>query len=180
MRFYDTLLLTAAETFIEIGQTIWCQIHRFQMSPCAERLRNSLTLPVHTGGTGSHNPNISSTQNLGFVWKEMEVLKTLPGYESTFLHQVLAAIPSKSLYHTINVIPEKANSGRCKLPVSWGKEKGRNPDRWYPQWENSTKQIMVEHLVSFQLRQKLTTCRHLIQIKHVYLLSAPPPHKNLD
>lgn len=71
-RFCDTLLMTAAETFIEIGQTTCCAMHGFPTFRCAQRLRNSycpisffpfLFLSTWEAAE-SHKPNISDFEDL--------------------------------------------------------------------------------------------------------------------
>lgn len=68
VRSCNLLLMTAAETFIEIGQTTRCSIYWFHMPRCAKGLRNSKYYIFPSLSTQeaaeSYKPNISEFEDL--------------------------------------------------------------------------------------------------------------------
>lgn len=126
MRFCDTLLMTAAEIFIEIGQTTWCHIHWFHTPQCTQRLRNCYcTVPSPSSPHRRWLRVTSQTNTTEFedLFERKSSFKTFQEYE-TSLYQVLVATHSN--HHSTQLPPflKWANSRSCKFSIS-GEGQGR-------------------------------------------------------
>lgn len=107
-RFCDTLLMTAAETFIEIGQTTWRAMRGFPTLRCAKRLRNCYCTICFSPflstweAAESHMSNISESEDL---YERKWSFKNSPR-KWTFSRPKAWSYSFQSPYYPITTIPE--------------------------------------------------------------------------